>query len=249
MHRPGRGFVDYRVEYWRKGADLLDPIRSRQKQTGRWPDPEHKPEKWVLHKANKADLKQIFIRSTAGRHVCVQIWDRMSVLELKKEIQDKLEIPVALQILIFSGHCMQDQHSLQHYRVAKDSTIALNHRLRGGYKGATSKTTGTYRDAAKGKELPKGKEPTTVNAPPGQYIVDQAPENPSISLDLPEVNYIFSDLQKTLLFVDLTVSGLRPMLCTNGFTRPGQKLSNSPMFQGFLHSNLPRRRRKGKNPQ
>jgi hypothetical protein len=105
-------------------------------------------------------------------------------------------IPVALQILIFSGHCMQDKHTLQHYRVAKDTTIVLNHRLRGGSKGATSKPTGNYRDAAKGKYFPKGKESTAVNAPPGQYIVDQAPENPSISLDLPEVKYIFSDLQK-----------------------------------------------------
>lgn len=91
---------------------------------------------------------------------------------------------------------MQDQHTLQHYRVAKDSTIVLNHRLRGGSKGATSKPTGTYRDAAKGKDCPKGKESTAVNAPPGQYIVDQAPENPSISLDLPEVKYILRSKKK-----------------------------------------------------
>lgn len=91
----------------------------------------------------------------------------MNVLELKRAIQVKLGIPVALQILIFSRHCMQDQHTLQHYRVAKDSTIVLNHRLRGGSKGATSKPTGTYRDAAKGKDCPKGKESTAVNAPPG----------------------------------------------------------------------------------
>ena len=187
LHRFDRGPVDYdmqirdspnrkpdlgngqtdRVEYWRKGADLTDPIRSRQNQTGSSPDPEHKSEKRDLVKADTADMKQIFIRSTADRHICVQIWHWMSVLELKKEIQDKMGIPVALQILIFSGHCMQDKHTLQHYRVAKDTTIVLNHRLRGGSKGATSKPTGNYRDAAKGKYFPKGKESTAVNAPPG----------------------------------------------------------------------------------
>lgn len=120
----------------------------------------------------------------------------MSVLELKKVIQDKLGTLVAFQILIFSGTCLQDQLTLQHYKVAKDSTIILNHRLRGGSKGATSKPTGNYRDATKGKESPKGKESTAANIPPGQYIVDQMPESPSILLDTPEVKCIFSDLQK-----------------------------------------------------
>lgn len=31
---------------------------------------------------------------------------------------------------------------------------------------------------------------------PGQYIVDQIPESPSISIDIPEVNNIYSELQK-----------------------------------------------------
>jgi len=194
----GNGSSD-RAKHGRTGVDLIDLARPRQKQNGVSPDPEHKPEKRDLIKADAADLKQIFIRSTKGRHVCMQIWERMSVLELKKEIQDKLGIPIALQILLFSGLYLQDQHTLQHYRVAKDSTIILNHQLRGGYKGATSKPTGTYRDAAKGKESPKGKESTAVNVPPGQYIVDQVPESPSISLDLPEVKYIFSDLQKNVV--------------------------------------------------
>lgn len=176
--------------------DLSDLARSRQKIDGNLPDPELKSVKRDLIKADTADLKQIFIRSTEGRHFCVQVWERMSVLELKKEIQDKLGIPVALQNLVFSGLCLQDQHTLQHYRVAKDSTIILNHRLRGGSKGATSKPTGNYHDAAKGKEPPKGKESTAANVPPGKYIVDQSPESPSISMDLPEVKYIFSDLQK-----------------------------------------------------
>lgn len=71
--------------------------------------------------------------------------------------------------------------------------------MRGGSKGSTSKPTGFYRDAAKGKESPKEKEHATVNIPPGQYIVDEVPESPSIPLDIPEVKCIFSDLQKNVV--------------------------------------------------
>lgn len=179
---------------WRKKADLSELKRSRQKETGVLPDPEQKREEQDLAKADRVDLIQIFIKTTAGSHVCMQIWDRLNVLDLKGEIQVKLGIPVTFQILMFSGQCMQDQLSLQHYRVAKDSTIVLNHRLRGGSKGASSKPTGSYCDAAKGKASPKGKEPTAAHT--GQYIVDQIPESPSIALDLPEVQCIFSNLEK-----------------------------------------------------
>lgn len=188
-----------RAKYCRYGVDLSDLSRSRQKIGGNPSELEIKSVKLDFTKEDSADLKQIFIRSIEGRHVCMQIWERMSVLEVKKETQDKLGIPAPLQNLLFSGLCLQDQHTLQHYRVAKDSTIILNLRLRGGSKGASSKPTGTYRDAAKGKEPPKGKEPSAANEPPGQYIMDQSPESPSISLDLPEVNFIFSDLQKNVV--------------------------------------------------
>lgn len=134
-----------------------DRVRYRQKQNEIRPDLDHKTIKWDLSKANTTDLKQIFIRTTEGKHICVRIWEQMRVLELKKEIQDKLGIPAALQILIFSGICLQEQHFLQHYKVEKDSTIILSHRLRGGSKGAPSKSTGNYRDAAKGKDPTKGK--------------------------------------------------------------------------------------------
>lgn len=210
-----------RVPHGRIGMDLPDPDRDRQKQNDISSDPEYKSENRDLSKTDIADLKQIFIRSTEGKHICVQIWERMSIWELKNEIQDRLGIPVTLQILIFSGVCMQGQHTLQYYKVAKDSTIILNHRLRGGSKGSTSKPTGSYRDAAKGKEH------SAVNTPPGQYIVDEVPESPSIPLDIPEVQGIFSDLQKKQLFVDLTVSGLKRMLCTNGSTRSGHQIARS----------------------
>lgn len=118
-----------RVPHGRIGMDLPDPDRDRQKQNDISSDPEYKSENRDLSKTDIADLKQIFIRSTEGKHICVQIWERMSIWELKNEIQDRLGIPVTLQILIFSGVCMQEQHTLQYYKVAKDSTIILNQPL------------------------------------------------------------------------------------------------------------------------
>lgn len=67
-------------------------------------------------------------------------------------------------------------------------------RLRGGAEnaGTSSQNKGSFKEAVKGK----GKNPTAVTEPPGQYIVDQIPENPSISIEIPEVKNIYSDLQK-----------------------------------------------------
>lgn len=181
---------------WNKKADLSDLKRPRKKQSGVLPDLEQKREEQDLAKAERVAPMQVFIKTTTGSHVCMQICDKMKVIDLKGDIQDKLGLPVTAQILIFSGHGMQDQLFLEHYKVAKDSTIVLTHRLRGGSKGASSKATGSYCDAAKGKGFQRGKEPIAAHTHPGQYIVDQAPENPAISLDLPEVKYIFTDLIK-----------------------------------------------------
>jgi hypothetical protein len=121
------------------------------------------------------------------------IKEGMDVLELKKEIQIKLGTPTTYQNLLFSGLCMQDQHTLQHYGVVKDSTIILNLRLRGGCKGTSSKNTGSFRDAVKGKE-PLQHRPAPTSELPGPYIVEQKPESPMLTVSLPEVTDLYTDL-------------------------------------------------------
>lgn len=157
------------------------------------PDPENKQTNQGWVKADPTNLKQIFIRSVDDKHYCVQSKEGMDVLELKKQIQEKLGIPISYQNLIFSGHCMQDLHTLQHYGVANDSTIILNLRLRGGCKGTTSKNTGSFRDAVKGK-APLQHKPTPTTELPGPYIMEQRPESPMLTVSMPEVTNLYTDL-------------------------------------------------------
>lgn len=141
------------------------------------------------------DLVQIFIKSIEGKHFCMRITKGMSILELKKEIQGLLGTPAHLQNLICSGHSLQDYQILQHYGIAKDSTIFLNLRLRGGSTRTSSINTGSFRDAVKGKDKMKN----TAAPPselPGPYIVEQKPESPTLQVSMPEVTSLHNDLSK-----------------------------------------------------
>jgi len=117
----------------------------------------------------------------------------MDVLGLKKEIQIKLGTPATYQNILFSGLYMQDQYTLQHYGVVNDSTIILNLRLRGSCKGTSSKTTGSFRDAVKGKE-PLNHRSSPTSELPGPYIVEQKQESPILTVTLSEVTDLYSDL-------------------------------------------------------
>lgn len=160
-----------------------------------WPDPA----KRELHKTDllcmDADLVQIFIKSTEGKHHCMRLSKGMSIHALKKEIQGYLGTPAQYQNLIYTGYSMHDNQTLQQYDITKGSTIILNLRLRGGSTGTSSKNTGSFRDAVKGKEKMKNKEAPLSEAP-GPYIVEQKPESPTLQVSMPEVTSLHSDLCK-----------------------------------------------------
>lgn len=111
---------------------------------------------------------------------------------MKKEIQKKLGTPIEYQNLIYIAHRLQDNHTLQDYGVINDSTIILNLRYWGGCKGASSKTTGSFGDAVKGKEQTQNK-PTLTTELLGPYIVEQKPEAPMLTITLLEVTDLHSD--------------------------------------------------------
>lgn len=124
------------------------------------------------------------------------IWtyDRDRVSELKNNIADQIHCPAGKQHLLNEGRSLQKCRTMQEYNIKPGSTIILNMRLRGGAESArtSSQSKGSFKEAVKGK----GKNPTVVTEPPGLYIVDQTSESPSISIEIPEVNNIYSDLQK-----------------------------------------------------
>jgi len=93
---------------------------------------------------------------------------------------------------------MQDNKTLQHYGIATDSTIILTLRLRGGSTGTSSKNTGSFRDAVKGKEKMKNKAAPPSELP-GPYIVEQKTESPTLQVTMPEVTSLHTDLSNNVV--------------------------------------------------
>ena len=74
----------------------------------------------------------------------------------------------------------------------RDLTIFLSKRLRGGSFGSSSKGTGYFKDAIKGKgEAINNLAPTQYL--PGPYIVEQRKQTPVLTIDLLEVNNFYTD--------------------------------------------------------
>lgn len=144
------------------------------------------------------DLIQIFIKLIGGKHYCMRLSKGWSIQALKKEIEIQLGTPTNYQNLIYSGHSMQDNQTLQHYGIIKDSTIILNLRLHGRCNGTSSKNTGSFRDAVKGKDKMQNK-PAPPPELPGPYIVEQKPESPTLQVSLPEVTNLHADLSKNVV--------------------------------------------------
>lgn len=76
--------------------------------------------------------------------------------------------------------------------------------------------------AVKGKGKAQA-NPATTPELPGPYIVEQKIENPSLTIAMPEVNALYSDIYSLQLSVDLMGFGPDLMICTTGSTPHGHQ--------------------------
>ena len=67
----------------------------------------------------------IFVKKLTGKTIILDVNSNDSIENVKAIIQDSEEIPYYMQILIFAGKILEDERTLNDYKIADESTIHL----------------------------------------------------------------------------------------------------------------------------
>ncbi|KAK7108511.1 polyubiquitin-like [Littorina saxatilis] len=75
---------------------------------------------------------QIFVKSLIGKTVTLDVNASDTVLQLKRQVEEREEIPPDMQRLIFNGKQLEDERTLASYNITRLATLHLLMRVVGG---------------------------------------------------------------------------------------------------------------------
>ncbi|XP_075041117.1 ubiquitin-like protein 4A [Mixophyes fleayi] len=68
---------------------------------------------------------QVTVKALKGKEAIIQVSESDTVLAVKRLVEEKLQVPVSQQRLLFRGKALSDEHSLSFYSVGPGSRLNL----------------------------------------------------------------------------------------------------------------------------
>ncbi|XP_041429178.1 ubiquitin-like protein 4A [Xenopus laevis] len=68
---------------------------------------------------------QLTVKALKGKEAHIQVSEGDTVLAVKRLVEEKLQVPVSQQRLLFRGKSLADEHCLSHYSIGPGSRLNL----------------------------------------------------------------------------------------------------------------------------
>ncbi|KAG8447762.1 hypothetical protein GDO86_015030 [Hymenochirus boettgeri] len=68
---------------------------------------------------------QLTVKALKGRETIIQVSESDTVLSVKRLVEEKLQVPVSQQRLLYRGKALADEHSLSYYSIGPGSRLNL----------------------------------------------------------------------------------------------------------------------------